>query len=104
VLIAALLEAGASIRAYDPVAMDETRRILGVDSPVQFADSAMAALEDADALVIVTEWKEFRSPDFTAMRQALKNPCIFDGRNLYEPHALAALGFQYGGIGRQAKL
>ena len=104
VLIAALLEAGASICAYDPVAMDETRRILGVDSPVQFADSAMAALEDADALVIVTEWKEFRSPDFTAMRQALKNPCIFDGRNLYEPHALAGLGFQYFGIGRQAKL
>lgn len=101
VLIAALLEAGASIRAYDPVAMDETRRILGADSPVQYATSAMGALEGADALVIVTEWKEFRSPDFIAIRQALQTPCIFDGRNLYEPHALAALGLNYFGIGRQ---
>ncbi|WIM06490.1 MAG: UDP-glucose/GDP-mannose dehydrogenase family protein [Candidatus Nitricoxidivorans perseverans] len=99
-LIADLLAAGAEVTAYDPVAMDEARRVLGTDARVAFADSPMAALEDADALAIVTEWKEFRSPDFTAIRAKLKQPAIFDGRNLYDPAVPRAAGIEYFCIGR----
>ena len=100
VLVADLLAAGATVRAYDPVAMDEARRLFAGEQRIAFAASAVAALEGCDALAIVTEWQEFRSPDFDAMRRSLKTPAIFDGRNLYDPAAVRALGFEYFPIGR----
>ena len=101
VIIDALLRRGASICAYDPVAMDEARRVLGDAPGVSFAANPLAACEGADALVVVTEWKEFRSPDFDALRRHLKQPVIFDGRNLYEPDVVRAAGFEYRAIGRR---
>jgi UDPglucose 6-dehydrogenase len=92
-----LLRLGASVRAYDPVAMPEARKLLG---EVSFCEKAMHALPGADALVICTEWKEFRSPDFEAIRRALREPVIFDGRNLFAPEALEAAGIEYHAIGR----
>jgi UDPglucose 6-dehydrogenase len=99
VLIAELFRRGASVTAYDPVAMDESRRIFGEERRLSYAARPMEALEGADALVIVTEWKEFRSPDFSAIRNALKSPAIFDGRNMYAPELLAANGLEYEAIG-----
>ncbi len=100
VIIADLLAHGASIRAYDPVAMTEARRVLGAQDGLSYADSPMAALQGADALVIITEWKEFRSPDFEAIKRQLKEGVIFDGRNLYEPAQPRAVGLEYHAIGR----
>jgi UDPglucose 6-dehydrogenase len=100
VVIADLLDAGASVCAYDPVAMPEARRIYAGDSRVAFADGALAALEGCDALAIATEWQEFRAPDFDAVRRLLKAPAVFDGRNLYDPAAMRKLGFEYFSIGR----
>ena len=99
-LIADLLAAGATLTAYDPVAMHEAQRIFADEPRLQYAHSPMGALVDADALVIVTEWKEFRSPDFDAIKQALKRPVIFDGRNLYDPGFVRGLGIDYFAIGR----
>jgi UDPglucose 6-dehydrogenase len=99
-LIADLFAAGAAVTAYDPVAMHETQRIYGDDPRLKYADSPMAALDGADALVIVTEWKEFRSPDFEAIKQKLKHPVIFDGRNLYDPKLVRSQGVEYFAIGR----
>ncbi|MFN4341447.1 MAG: UDP-glucose dehydrogenase family protein [Azonexus sp.] len=99
-LIADLFEAGATVTAYDPVAMHETQRIFGDEARLNYAESPMAALEGADALIIVTEWKEFRSPDFEVIKGALKNPVIFDGRNLYDPKFVRGLGIEYFAIGR----
>ncbi|WP_321852636.1 UDP-glucose/GDP-mannose dehydrogenase family protein [Burkholderia diffusa] len=107
-LIAAMLGRGATVRAYDPVAIDEARRVFALDlgeasdalARLHFVDTQDAAVTAADALVIVTEWKEFRSPDFTRLKAELKAPVIFDGRNLYEPDAMAELGFDYHAIGR----
>ncbi|EDT04919.1 UDP-glucose dehydrogenase family protein [Burkholderia ambifaria] len=107
-LIAALLERGATVRAYDPVAIEEARRVFALDlgeasdalARLHFVDTQDAAVIAADALVIVTEWKEFRSPDFTRLKAELKAPVIFDGRNLYEPDAMAELGIDYHAIGR----
>lgn len=99
-LIADLFEAGATVTAYDPVAIHETQRIYGDDTRIQFAENPMAALSNADALLIVTEWKEFRSPDFDAIKAALKNPIIFDGRNLYDPQFVRSQGVEYFAIGR----
>jgi UDPglucose 6-dehydrogenase len=99
-LIADLFSAGATITAYDPEAMDEAERIFGHEPRIRYAVSPMAAVENADALIIVTEWKEFRSPDFDQIKHALKNPVIFDGRNLYEPDYIRSLGFTYYAIGR----
>jgi len=99
-LIADLFAAGATVSAYDPVAMDEARRIFGDDSRLRFAASPREALRDADALVIVTEWKEFRSPDFDAIKSELKQPLIFDGRNLYDPKFVRGMGIDYFAIGR----
>ena len=101
-LIEALLARGATVCAHDPVAMDESRRLFGEAPGLSHAESPMAALQGADALVIVTEWKAYRSPDFEAMRQRLRQPVIFDGRNLYDPALMAALGFDYKPIGRTA--
>ncbi len=100
VLIEALWEAGASVRAYDPVAMPETRNIYGKRADFALCDSSADALEGADALAIVTEWQEFRSPDFEHIKATLKTPAIFDGRNLYDPAQMARLGFSYYAIGR----
>jgi UDPglucose 6-dehydrogenase len=95
VLIADLIAAGAKVRAYDPVAKPDL-------SGVEMADSAAAALQGCDALAIVTEWAEFRSPDFSALKKTLKTPAIFDGRNLYDPAMIRSLGFEYFPVGRKA--
>lgn len=100
-LIEDLTRAGASVRAYDPAAGAEARRILEKNGKVEIVDSAAAALKGADALAVITEWQEFRSPDFRAIRIALKTPAIFDGRNLYDPAVLKALGLEYFPIGRK---
>ena len=99
-LIADLFAAGATVTAYDPVAMSETQRIYGDDPRLNYAENPMGALTNADALVIATEWKEFRSPDFEAIKQTLINPVIFDGRNLYDPKFVRSAGIEYFAIGR----
>jgi UDPglucose 6-dehydrogenase len=103
-LMEALWEAGARVRAFDPVATEETGRLYGERQDLALADDAMGALEDADALAIVTEWTEFRSPDFQAIRARLKNPVIFDGRNLFDPRLVTAAGLTYVSIGRTPAL
>ncbi|MGV8824538.1 UDP-glucose dehydrogenase family protein [Methylibium petroleiphilum] len=100
VLIERLTAAGAQVTAYDPVAMAEARRAMPGQAKLNYVDSAVAALEGADALVIVTEWKEFRSPDFDAIRNTLRTPLVFDGRNLFEPTLMKQLGIEYHAIGR----
>ncbi|MDP2962364.1 MAG: UDP-glucose/GDP-mannose dehydrogenase family protein [Sulfurimicrobium sp.] len=100
VLIEGLWQRGATVAAYDPAAMEETHRIYGDDQRLTLCDSPMAAMAGADALAIVTEWKEFRAPDFAAIKSALKIPVIFDGRNLYEPKAVREQGLEYFPIGR----
>jgi UDPglucose 6-dehydrogenase len=97
-LIHGLLAAGASVQVYDPEAMKVARSIFG--SKISYADNSYAALTGADALVIVTEWNEFREPDFARMRKLLRSPIIFDGRNLYSPEQIRAHGFTYISIGR----
>jgi UDPglucose 6-dehydrogenase len=104
VLMESLWKAGCTVRAYDPVAMPETRRIYGERKDLVLCKNAMEALQGADALAIVTEWREFRSPDFDAMKTQLRAPVIFDGRNLYDPSLLSRLGFRYFGIGRGESL
>ncbi|WP_018410820.1 UDP-glucose dehydrogenase family protein [Methyloversatilis thermotolerans] len=101
VIIGELFKRGATVTAYDPVAMTETKRIFGEEPRLTYADKPMDALEGADALVIVTEWKEFRSPDFERMKSALKQPVVFDGRNLYEPSVVRGFGIEYSAIGRR---
>ena len=100
-MIEALWKMGATVSAYDPAAMEETRRIYGQRADLKLVDSPMDALNGADALLIVTEWKAFRSPNFDAMKSLLKAPVIFDGRNLYDPAAMRAQGFEYFPIGRR---
>ena len=108
IIISELVKRGASVVAYDPVSMPEATHCFDVDFAsnaegrirVSMADQPMDALDGCDALVIVTEWKAFRSPDFDLLKQKLKSPIIFDGRNLYEPQAMQELGFEYQGIGR----
>jgi len=100
VVIEALGRRGARIVAYDPVAMDEGRRVFAATPTVSFAASPMAACAGADALVIVTEWKEFRGQDLDTLRATLKEPLLFDGRNLYEPAQARAAGLEYVSIGR----
>ena len=103
VLIHDLLEAGATVTAYDPVAMPEAKRIFNGVQGLSFAETPSLALNNADALVIVTEWKEFRSQDFSHIKQNLKANIIFDGRNLYDPQAVKNAGLEYQSIGRLAK-
>ena len=104
VLMEALWAAGARVRAYDPVAMEECGRLygarIGEAGSLTLCASAEEALQGADALAIITEWKEFRSPDFDGLKAALATPVIFDGRNLYDPGLMRRLGFTYYGIGR----
>jgi len=100
VLMEALWSAGAKVRAYDPVAMAECARIYGSRDDLTLCKSADQALEGADALAIITEWREFRSPDFDLIKGALSAPVIFDGRNLYDPAQMHKAGFSYYAIGR----
>jgi UDPglucose 6-dehydrogenase len=100
VLMEALWKEGASVRAYDPVAMPECSRIYGAQAGLTLCKSSVATLTGADGLAIVTEWREFRSPDFDYIKSALRTPVIFDGRNLYDPAHLARDGFSYYAIGR----
>ena len=102
VVIDGLLERGARVLAYDPAAEHEARRLYAGQSALDYAASPMAALEDADALIIVTEWKEFRSPDFDDIRSRLREPVVFDGRNLYDPALVRSAGLEYHGVGRAA--
>ena len=99
-LLQQLWEAGVKVRAHDPEAHEETRRLYGERDDLQLCDQPYKALEGADALVIMTEWKAFRSPDFERMRQELKEAVVFDGRNLYDPQTVEAAGLAYYGIGR----
>jgi UDPglucose 6-dehydrogenase len=99
-LVDRLLAAGAKVQAHDPAAMDNVRAQYG--AKLVYADTPLEALEGADALAILTEWGEFRHPDFAAMKAALKSPVVFDGRNLYEPGKMKAAGFTYHCIGRPA--
>ena len=100
VVINGLLARGASVAAYDPVAMEEAKRLFSKDPGVRFAPSTVGALDGADALIIVTEWKEFRSPDFDDMKKRLKSPVVFDGRNLYDPVMMRNAGIEYFSVGR----
>jgi UDPglucose 6-dehydrogenase len=97
-LIQGLLAAGATVHAYDPEAMKVARGLFG--SKIHYADSSYAALTGADALAIITEWNEFREPDFGRMRKLMRSPVIFDGRNIYNPENLRSLGFTYISMGR----
>lgn len=100
VVIDELFKRGATVTAYDPVAIDEARRIFGNEARLGYANSPMHALDGADALLIVTEWKEFRSPDFERIKGVLKSPVIVDGRNLYDPKLPRSFGLEYLPIGR----
>jgi UDPglucose 6-dehydrogenase len=99
-VLEALWSRGATVTAHDPAAMDEARRIYGDRQDLQLAPEPMAALEGADALLIVTEWKVFRSPDFQAMKRALRQPIVVDGRNLFDPANVRKAGLEYFPIGR----
>ena len=101
VIVAELLRRGASVRAYDPVAGPEARRVFGDLRGLEIVDTAVHALRGADALLVVTEWKEFKSPDFDAICRLLKQPLLLDGRNLYDPDLMRTLGIEYSGIGRE---
>jgi UDPglucose 6-dehydrogenase len=101
VLIEDLTAAGAAVRAYDPAAGHEARKLYAGSKGVSIVESAMEAIEGADALALVTEWQEFRSPDFTALKARLRTPAVFDGRNLYDPAVMKAQGFEYYPIGRK---
>jgi UDPglucose 6-dehydrogenase len=104
VIIEALWEAGAKVQAFDPVAAHEAGRLYGNRSDLALCDSPEATLKGADGLIIVTEWNVFRSPDFDMIKAELSRPVIFDGRNLYDPARMKALGFDYFGIGRGISL
>lgn len=101
VVINELFKRGATVTAYDPVAMPEARRIFGDDARLRYAERPMQALDGADALLIVTEWKEFRSPDFDAIKAKLKSPVLIDGRNMFAPEMPRQAGLEYYGIGRK---
>jgi UDPglucose 6-dehydrogenase len=92
------LDAGATLKAYDPEANQTTKAVLG--DIIQYAETPDETLQDADALIVVTEWKEFRSPDFDKIKKGLKSPVIFDGRNLYDLDKMKELKFTYYSIGR----
>lgn len=108
-LIRELLERGATLRVYDPVAMDEARQCLAVDlsaqpdllTRIEYAEAPLDAVTNADALLIITEWQVFRNPDFDALRKTLRTSIIVDGRNIYEPRSMHAMGFEYFAMGRR---
>ena len=96
-VIGRLIEAGARVSAFDPVARDVAKKLFG--DRIEYGKKQYDVLEGADALLIVTEWNEFRRPDFERMRKAMARPLIIDGRNIYDPRSVAAAGFEYFGIG-----
>ncbi|HNV70542.1 MAG TPA: UDP binding domain-containing protein, partial [Candidatus Ozemobacteraceae bacterium] len=98
VIIEHLLKAGAKVQAYDPEAMHEAKKVFG--DRISYAKRSYDALNGADALVVVTEWNEFRRPDFDRIKTTLKRPLVIDGRNLYDPKKMKSLGFEYDSIGR----
>lgn len=102
VLMEGLWAKGATVTAHDPVAMKETQHLYGDRPDLHYAATPLDALQDADALVIVTEWKAFKSPDFEDVKSRLKQPVIFDGRNLFEPSSVKEQGIEYHGIGRES--
>ena len=99
-----LLKAGAKVKAFDPIAVENTRKNIMPkwlqEKQLAFCDDQYEVLDAADAVLLITEWKQFRNPDFGVMKHRLRSPVIFDGRNQYDPDELAALGFEYYGIGR----
>ncbi|MGH8213200.1 MAG: UDP binding domain-containing protein, partial [Rhodanobacteraceae bacterium] len=99
-LMETLWQAGAHVRAFDPEARAEALRIYGTRDDLELCDEPYAALQGADALAVVTEWKAFRSPEFDRIRATLKTPALFDGRNLYDPEVVEGAGIAYYGIGR----
>jgi len=99
-IIQGLIKAGAKIQAYDPVAMNEAKRVFGDDPDIEYFEGNYEALEGANALLLLTEWHQFRYPDFSKIKKLLKEPVIFDGRNQYNPKELKDAGFSYYGIGR----
>ncbi len=100
-IVGALIERGARVVAYDPIAIAEAKRAFGPIPALSYARSPLDAVTDADALVVVTEWQEFRSPDFSELKRALRQPLIFDGRNLFDPELVRTAGLEYFGIGRR---
>jgi len=100
VIIRELLALGATIRAYDPVANNEARRIFGDTPGLTLTNDEYEAIDQVDAMLLITEWRQFRYPDFKRMKDTMKNPVIFDGRNQYDPESLREMGFTYYGIGR----
>jgi UDPglucose 6-dehydrogenase len=98
-LIEGLLAKGARVSAHDPVAHETAHRVFG--NRITYAPTPYAALEGVDALFVVTEWNEFRHPDFARMKAAMKTPVLFDGRNVFAPERMRELGFQYFGLGRR---
>ena len=103
-MIELLVSAGAKVRAYDPIAIENIRKCVSAEwienRQLQFCDEQYEALDGADAMLLITEWKQFRNPDFDRMKQKLRSPVIFDGRNQYDPHDVESLGYEYHGIGR----
>ena len=100
-IVAALVQRGARVVAYDPIAIDEAKRVFGSISGLSYAGSPLDALTGADALVVVTEWQEFHSPDFAELKRTLRQPLLFDGRNLFDPELVRRAGLEYFGIGRR---
>ncbi len=100
-IIKELTEKGAKVQAFDPVAMDNTRPLFEDNKNVHFADDEYNALEGADALILVTEWPQFRRPDWERMKELLTKPVVFDGRNQYDPGKMKKMGFEYFGVGRK---
>ena len=102
VIIDALLKAGAEVKVYDPIAMEEAKRVFHDWQGITYYDDNYKVLQDADALLLITEWHQFRYPDFEKMKMLLKNPVIFDGRNQYNPQKMKEMGFIHYSIGRRA--
>ena len=99
-IIKELIARHAEVIAYDPIAMDNTRTMLGDAAGLSYGETPIAAVRGCDALIVATEWREFKSPDFAALKSALKTPVIFDGRNLYDPEYVSGFGLEYHAIGR----
>jgi UDPglucose 6-dehydrogenase len=100
VLLEQIWDGGGRVRAYDPKAMEETRQIYGDRADLTLCPTAYDALQGADVLAVVTEWQEFRGPDFDALRSRLARRAVFDGRNIYDPATVRRAGLEYFGIGR----
>ena len=101
VIIRELCNRGATVSAFDPVAVDEAKKVFSGDARVTFGTEHYRVLNDADALILVTEWKAFRSPDLTRIRKALRSAIIFDGRNVFDPELVREHGLDYYSIGRR---